>query len=180
MARRWEDLADGIRSRDPEAVRDLFRTHHGMVFRFVRRECGSRDEAEELTARVFFRVIDSAFEFRGTTAMLPAYLFGVARNVIRENRRDVARWIPMEDAVTSVQPAAHDLVQVEDEWSRLREAVACLRPEEQEVLHLRFVEGFPLARVASAMGLPVGTVKSHIHRLRVKLRGVREPQREAT
>ena len=58
MARRIEDLADGIRSRDPESIRALFRAHHGMVFRFIRSVCRSRDEAEELTARAFFRLVD--------------------------------------------------------------------------------------------------------------------------
>ncbi|MCA9759454.1 MAG: sigma-70 family RNA polymerase sigma factor [Candidatus Eisenbacteria bacterium] len=199
MARRIEDLADGIRSRDPESIRALFRAHHGMVFRFIRSVCRSRDEAEELTARAFFRLVDTAPQFRGTSASLPAYLLGIARNVVRENRRDVARWIQLDDETVgssdrgrstisfrgsdssgarhsarapsfAMRPAPDELLQWDEELGRLRDAIEQLRPVEQQVFHLRFVEGWSLGDVAGAMALPEGTVKSHVHRLREKLR----------
>jgi RNA polymerase sigma-70 factor (ECF subfamily) len=59
---------------------------------------------------------------------------------------------------------------LEEEWDRVRRLIAGLGPVEQQVVHLRFVEGWSLDRVAEAIGIPVGTVKSHVHRVRRRLR----------
>ena len=69
-----------------------------------------------------------------------------------------------------MRPAPDELLQWDEELGRLRDAIEQLRPVEQQVFHLRFVEGWSLGDVAGAMALPEGTVKSHVHRLREKLR----------
>jgi RNA polymerase sigma-70 factor (ECF subfamily) len=52
------------------------------------------------------------------------------------------------------------------------QALSTLRPDERALIHLRYVEDLTQGQVAARLGVPEGTVKVRLHRLRARLRGV--------
>jgi DNA-directed RNA polymerase specialized sigma24 family protein len=84
-------LVDSLKARNTAAWSDLYEAYHDKIYRFAWSHLRSQSEAEDLAAGVFDRAlarIDS-FTYNGTP--LVAWLFGIARNLIRERRRRIAR-----------------------------------------------------------------------------------------
>ena len=63
-------------------------------------------------------------------------------------------------------------------WPRVAAAVTALPPVERDALVLHVWEGLGYEEIAQALGVPVGTVRSRLHRARTRLRELREPSGE--
>ncbi len=95
-----------------------------------------------------------------------------AYSIVTRRAADEARRRP-PPASGDVESAAAPTPERPDEDPRvraLRDALPRLPPEARALLWMRFVEGYDLARIATAMGLPEGTVRSRLHHLKRKLR----------
>lgn len=159
---------------DPDAFAVLFDRHFSAVHRFIDRRVG-REGADELAGEVF-RI---AFTRRNTYQLdrpncLP-WLYGIAKNLLfKEQRRRSRhlravgrlggdRWI---DASAEID-ARVDAVAL---WPRVSRALAALSPGEREVVLLVAWEELTYQEVAEALAVPIGTVRSRLHRARVHLR----------
>ncbi len=131
---------------------------------FARRHAGT-DAADDLVQESFLQL---ARRLRtGKTVSTPrAYLFGIARHVSFAFLRRNA------NAPEPLDPAAHATVIAEGD-SRLeaaRETISSLPPLQREILDLRFAHDLSYAEIATALGLPVGTVRSRLHHAVARLR----------
>ena len=98
-------------------------------------------------------------------AAVSTWIFAIARNARIDLLRKVHRPMPDFDDpafVTAEEPSAHQLVSRAQESKRLKEMLAMLPPEQQEVLRLAFFEEKTHPEVAAELGVPLGTVKSRI------------------
>jgi RNA polymerase sigma-70 factor (ECF subfamily) len=94
----------------------------------------------------------------------------VAINLLRDDRRRTAR----KHRAAARLAAEPEPVDAEPETGGLAELLAALPHQQRVAVALYYVEGLPVVEVAAAMGLAEGSVKSHLHDARQRLRGVIE------
>ena len=98
---------------------------------------------------------------------LSAFVFSVARHVrARRWRAKRTRSLLETEAreIPDTKPTALSRLETRDEIEMVLLAINTLEPVVRDVFHLRFVEEYSVKEVADSLDLPVGTVKSHIHR----------------
>ncbi len=160
----------------PGRFGELFDRHATVVFRFLVRRVGV-DAAESLLGEVF-RV---GFEKRGAydcdRPNARPWLYGIATNLIAHHRRSEARRLRATARVLSRQRAAEDpadaiasRLDAVDLLPRVAEALALLPDGERDALLLYAWEELGYEEIASALEVPIGTVRSRINRARQSLR----------
>lgn len=158
-----------------EAFGDLYERFAPAVFRFLYSQLDSRQDAEDLTADVFFRVWQALPRFHHRGVPFLAYLFKVARNVrIDHYRRNALARLTNrtnqdeEIRLTGSGPA--DLLQVRQDHQEIRKVLDSLRSEYRLVLMLRFIEGKDVEETARLMHRSPGAVRVLTHRALAVLR----------
>ncbi|CAM5568227.1 Putative sigma factor OS=Streptomyces glaucescens OX=1907 GN=SGLAU_19445 PE=3 SV=1 [Streptomyces glaucescens] len=168
------------RSRDePEAFAALFDRHADAVHRYAARRLGG-EVADDLVAETFTTAFQQRHRYdpaRGAGADARPWLFGIATNLVGRHRRAEARRFKAMARVPA--PADHDEPLADRAADRvvaramrreLAAALAALPARHRDVLLLVAWGDLGYGEVAQALGIPVGTVRSRLHRARSKLR----------
>jgi RNA polymerase sigma factor (sigma-70 family) len=166
------DLRTRFRQGDPEAVRSIYRSHGRLVYAVAYRVLGERGLAEEATQQAFVKAWRAAQSFDERRELGP-WLAAIARRVaIDLYRREALR---SADPLESVRPGDPALVSspesaeaIYDVWE-VRQAVAELPDDEQEVVKLQHFEGLTHVEIGARLGVAVGTVKSRSFRAHKRL-----------
>jgi RNA polymerase sigma factor (sigma-70 family) len=172
----------------------IVRDHQEMVFRTLLRLNGSREHIEDLAQEVFFRLYRALPAFRGE-ALLTTYLYRIVVNVAQDEwkrRRRVERpLVSISSAVSSNEDSesdwedrlAHPGLDAEEQLSQkqfqqlVERQLQHLSDVERTVLVLYHQEERSYEQIADALKLPMGTVRTHLHRGRKKLReGIQQQQ----
>ncbi len=159
-------------SRDAR-FRDLFDAHRDAIRAYCFRRLRPED-ANDAVAEVFvvaWRKLDHAPE--GDAARL--WLYGVARNVVRNARRSDDRFRRLSVRLASVNERSESdlstqMIRTEEE-RRLLDAVARLRPVDRELLRLRMWEELSSSEISVATGLSIRAVETRLSRIRKRLAG---------
>ncbi len=172
-ARMTEPLLPQVAAGDPTAVDAFLRRHQNMVWGLARRFCRSAEDAEDATQDIFVEIWRSAARFDSRAGSEVTFLMTIARRRLidrarRQGRRPAAELL--EDAGTIAAPVQQDRAELDDEVVRAQTALAQLRPEQREVLGLALGHGRTHQEIAAAIGIPLGTVKSHARRGLIRLR----------
>jgi RNA polymerase sigma factor (sigma-70 family) len=159
----------------------LWDSHAQAIYRYCFRRTGDATLAEDLTSAVFLE----AWRRRGDVAILPEktlpWLYGVATNVLRNQRRGRRRYEAALRRLARPRPepdfadAAAERLDCEAEMREILGHVSDLTQLEQEVLALCVWEGLGPQEAAEALGVPVVTVRTRLHRARQRLRAA-EPR----
>lgn len=153
----------------PETVyRREWRLLYGLIYRAVRH----RDDAHDLTQEVFARALPT-LERAPSSLRIRAYLNTIARNLLRDRwRRRGPEFVALDDESPPPDYTSDPLDQALSaaERERLLSAFASLPSDYRRVLHLRIVEGCPMAEVAAALGRKPDAVRQLQHRALVALR----------
>ncbi|KUO02554.1 RNA polymerase sigma factor [Streptomyces caeruleatus] len=168
------------RSRDePEAFAALFDRHVDAVHRYVARRLGS-EVADDLVAETFTTAFQQRHCYdpdRGAGADARPWLFGIATNLVGRHRRAEARRfkamarVPaLADHDEPLADRAADRVVALAVRRELAAALAALPARHRDVLLLVAWGDLGYGEAAQALGIPVGTVRSRLHRARSKLR----------
>lgn len=162
-----------------EIVERYQRPVYGLLVRMVRDAALAEDLAQEAFVKAF-----AAFPRYDAAHRLASWLFKIAHNVAIDHLRrrpppTVSLTADREDepSLAAVLPdlaqAGPERMAVASRLARdLEAALARLRPEYREVMVLRFEEGLAYEEIAGVTGLPLGTVKTHIHRARKEMMGI--------
>jgi RNA polymerase sigma-70 factor (ECF subfamily) len=163
-------------SGDEQAFVSLYRRRQGGIFRFTLHMSGSESVAEDITQEVFLTLLRDAFGYDPTRGTLSSYLYGIARKLVlrhQERRRMDVALETAGDESTLPALAVHDdplgdLTRREG-LEALRRAVLALPRRYREVVVLCDLEEVDYADAAAALGCPIGTVRSRLHRARALL-----------
>ena len=170
-----ESFLDRLKAGEPAAYVLLVERFEGPLYRFFFCEHRNHHTAQDQTAETFVELVRSLGSMRGNCTQLRAYVFATARHVqLRRFRRRDNRTAPLADAcdVSDAGPSPLDTLSSREELDRVLQAIGDLERPMRNVLLLRFVEGCSIDKVAEALDLPIGTVKSHIHRSRERLKQI--------
>lgn len=161
---------------DPELFDAFYSEHLENLQRFVARRVGDPERAADLTADIFLAAIDSAHRYRprGTPK---AWLYGIARVVVAEDRRRDARERARQERLRgSALLDEEEMARVEgqiDAAARSRclyEAMDRLSEDERAVLELVAIDELTVAEAAAAVDVRSVTARVRLHRARRKLR----------
>ena len=158
------DLLTRVADGEPAAVAECIDRYGGPVHALACRWLG-RAEADDATQTVFIALWRAAPRFDPSRASEQTFVWTVARRQLI----DLLRSKPRTTAVSldTNEPAARpveDLLERGDEVARVRACLARLPVEQREALRLVLVEGCTHAEAADLLGLPLGTVKTHIRK----------------
>ena len=151
--------------RSDEAFERLYRAHRRAVYRFVLRDLGDPQEAEDVTQMAFLDAYRALA--RGSRPEEPRpWLFTIARNASRRRfRRPQHDEVPLEDTVPIVDPGAAEAAARE-----IVAAVLTLSERHREVLLLREVHGYSAAEAAGELGTSIAAVEMALFRARREVR----------
>jgi RNA polymerase sigma-70 factor (ECF subfamily) len=172
----WAELIGRIASRgDREAFKTLFEHFAPRIKGFLIRTGCSADEAEEIAQMALIAVWTKAAQFDPATAGAAAWIFTIARNLrIDAVRRAARAGRPGPDAALDEQPdpgqPADTMISRVEDTARVAAAIEKLSAEQSTVIRLSFIEEQPHSEIATALGLPLGTVKSRIRLAMNRLR----------
>ncbi len=167
------------------AYRELIRRYERPVFSLIFRMVRDRETAEDLAQDTFIKVLNNVDRYR-PEFKFSSWLFKIANNVaidhLRKRQIDTV-WIdgsPHAATAAEVeatrfdviarQESALDELEARELGSAIERAIAALRPEYRSCILLRHVEGRSYEEIAATLDLPLGTVKTYIHRARHQLR----------
>jgi RNA polymerase sigma-70 factor (ECF subfamily) len=176
-----------------DAFRELVRRYERPVFSLIFRMVRDSATAEDLAQDTFLKVLNHIDKYR-SEFKLSSWLFKIANNVAIDHlrRRQIAT-ISMSGSphaataseveatsfdVASDDESALDEMESKELGSAIEKAIARLRPEYRSCILLRHVEDRSYEEIAATLDLPLGTVKTYIHRARQQLRESLEPLRE--
>src|SRR3954447_3642403 len=186
-----DELLLRIRSGDEQAFLSLYRRRQAALYRFALHMSSSVSVAEDVTQDVFLAVLREECGYDPERGTLSGYLFGIARKLIL---RQMQRGRAMVALETDSDEATLPELAVEDDplldlthregLEALRRAVQALPRRYREVVVLCDLEEVDYADAAIALGCPIGTVRSRLHRARAllldKLKLDRNPRRAVT
>ena len=165
---------------DPDIFEAFYREHVEDLQRFVARRVGDRERAADLTAEIFLAAIDSAHRYRPRRGTPKAWLYGIARVLVANDRRRSGRERAGRAGEERLRGSA--LLDPEDaaridaridaaaQSRRLYEAMDRLPEAERAVLELVAIDELTVAEAAAAAGVRSGTARVRLHRARRKLR----------
>ena len=169
-------LVARCREGDEQAFRELVDRYKGLVFALVARSIPERGRAEEVAQDVFVRVYRGLPSFRGD-ARLSTWIYRITVNLLAAERRAPATEplegtgeVPREFGATD---RAFDELTLRD---RVEKALQRLPPNYQVLVNGHYLKGMRYEELAEALDLPIGTVKTHLHRAKRQLRHLLETE----
>jgi RNA polymerase sigma-70 factor (ECF subfamily) len=159
---------------DREAFGLLYEQYVGRIYNYIYYRIGNMHEAEDLTARVFFRAMRRISDYQNRGLPVSAWLYRIAHNLVANWHRDRGRRpeIPLDESTPFVAHLEHPestMLQTEEQEALLR-IIRKLPAERQQLLILKFVEHLSNAEIGQIMGRTEGAVKSLYHRTLLSLR----------
>jgi len=169
------DYVRRLQRGETEAFEMLVRRHEKTIFNLVYRMLGDYDEAAEVSQEVFLSAYRAIGQFRGD-ANFSTWLYRIALNhtstrrktLIRRQQRNVA--IEDTEPVRDLQPGPAETMEKKEIRERVQRALNNLEPDDATVILLRDLQDIPYEEVARLLEIPVGTVKSRLHRARQALK----------
>lgn len=160
---------------DTEAFGLLYERYVGRIYNYVYYRTGNQYDAEDLTARVFFRAMNHITNYQNRGLPFSAWLYRIAHNLVANWHRDNSRRkeIPLDDGFMARdlhEEYPESVLVQNEERERLLRIIRRLPPERQQLLILKFVERCSNAEIGQVMGRTEGAVKSLYHRTLLALR----------
>ena len=179
----WDEdaVARAFVAGDEEALAEAYHRWSSLIHTLALRALGGHADAEDVTQQVFVNAWRGRSGFDPVRGSLPGWLVGITRNAVADALSPRARGQPdaaaaPATATVSIPPETAMLAErlvVADEMARLGEP-------QRTILALAFWEELTHPEISERLGLPLGTVKSHIRRSLLRLRDRLEVDRAAS
>jgi RNA polymerase sigma-70 factor (ECF subfamily) len=170
-------LVERCRAGSDAAFRELVDRYKKLVYGVILRTVSDRSRADDLAQEVFLRVHRGLASFRGESS-LATWLFRITRNVcaeVRDPRRFEQSLEALEAAGPRLDPGGPDRAFADVELrDRLDVALAQLTPAARFLIAAHYLGGQKYEELAQALDMPIGTVKTHLHRAKRLLRELLE------
>lgn len=160
------------------AVPRLLEQYGGRLYHLARQVCGDPDAAQDLVQEIFVQAWRKWHQFDGRSDPL-YWLFTIARRTCQRMHRKRSGEPPRMESLDELLPFGHPALAVPTREARLHPAelqeelgaaIAALPDEFRMPLILKEIVGFSVEQVAGILGLQANTVKTRVHRARLRLR----------
>lgn len=154
------------------ALAGVYQRWSPLIYTIAMRSLGDVGDAEDVTQKTFVAAWTSRSGFDPTRAHLSAWLVGIAKNKIADTHEARARIRRLHEQLTATASPAEWVTAPVDLADTLLVAdeIAHLEPDAQRVMRLAFYDDLTHSEISERLGLPLGTVKSHIRRSLQRMR----------
>lgn len=165
---------------DQRAFTDLYDHYHDRIYRHIVYRVRRSEDAEDLTQQVFLQAWRALGRYQQTKSPFIAWLLTIAHNVIVSFYRRSKSTYSLDSEIPE-RPSddpMEGIAEARIEGERVRRAISLLKPDQQQVLVMRFLENLEYRDIAAVLGKTEGNVRVMQHRALQELRRVLE--REAS
>jgi RNA polymerase sigma factor (sigma-70 family) len=153
---------------------DLWYHYYPRVHVFIRRMLTDPMDADDAAQEVMIKVYNRLRQYRPDYAV-STWIYSIARNHCLDTMRAVRRRVPVAaggepDSIAGPYRSPEEEILHQERKSLADELVSRLSPEDQQIALLHFFEEMPYRQVSAVMGIPTGTLKYRVHRIRKQLR----------
>lgn len=176
----WRENLQEIRNGNSEALGRLYDASAPMLYALALRIVGNAADAEEVLLDAFEQVWRTANSFDPARGRVWRWLVLLTRSRALDRLRSMAHKRlhehPASDKqieMSSSEPLPEETLLLSQQQKLVRQALATLPPEQRKVLELAYFSGMTHTEIATALGIPLGTIKTRVRmamdRLRVAL-----------
>jgi RNA polymerase sigma factor (sigma-70 family) len=172
----FEDTTDQMLIRavaqgDERAFDQLYERHGVAILTYLLRQLDNRQLAEEILQDVLLAIWQAAPRFEGRSKVR-TWMLSIARHhAINVRQRKLAtREIPLHDQTPDHDTGPLEKIERGMKHAKVREALQQLEPDLREILELTFYYELSGLELAEMLGIPLGTLKSRLHRAKSALR----------
>jgi RNA polymerase sigma-70 factor (ECF subfamily) len=175
-------LAKRARRGDQEAFAALVTRHQRYVYNLAYRLLRDAQEAEDLTQEAFLRAWRGMAGFRGADtdsgAKFTTWLYRIVTNLCYNRLPGLRRQLAEADAEALARVAAPEAhtprvrLEAGERQARVQAAIGALPDKYRLVVTLYYLQEQSYQEIAATLGLPIGTVKTHLYRARARLKGL--------
>jgi len=171
-AKRLEDLISEIAGGDKQALSTLYELTVAQVVAIARAVLRSKEDAEEVVCDIYVHVWQHASTFDSTRGNVMAWLIMMAKNRaidrMRKRRTSISLDDEREQGIAATLAGEDDgpdqVLSKFQSGTAVHRALASLTPLRRRLLGLAFFRGMSHQEIAETLGMPLGTVKSHVRR----------------
>jgi RNA polymerase sigma-70 factor (ECF subfamily) len=159
---------------DPVAFGVLYERYVDRIYSYIYYRTGNQQDAEDLTARTFFKALDHIGGFNNRGVPFSAWLYRIAHNLVANWHRDRnrRRELVLEDQVHLSHSSGNPerMAEASEAREALLSAIRKLPDDRQQLILLKFSDALPNAQIGAIMGRSEGAIKSLYHRTLLALR----------
>lgn len=174
LAKMGDNELIALAKEDKEAFGELYERYVTKIYNYIYYRTGNQQDAEDLTARVFYRAMGHIENYVDKGVPFQAWLYRIAHNLVANFHRDHGRRkiIPLDDYVahTLRSEAPDKQAEASDEQETLMKAIGRLPAERQQLILLKFIHQKSNAEIGEIMNRTEGAIKSLYHRTLIALR----------
>ena len=156
------ELLSRAKRLEEAALTEIYDEYSPGLYRYAYRNCGDARKAEDCVAETFSRFLQALKTGGGPSKHLQAYLYRTAHNwIVDLYRRQPPLSEELKDNLNLPgQTGLDETVEIALVGAAVRTAIAKLTKDQQQVIGLKFLEGWTNKEIAQALGKPVGAVKA--------------------
>jgi len=149
------------RQYDARALAEIYDRHAATIYAYLYRYVGDAQLAEDLTSEVFCKLLESLDTARAPGERLQGWLYRVAHNLAMDHFREQAKKteLPLDEEIVADAESSLNRLERCHLGEQLRRAIQQLTPGQQQVILLRFGQGFKLEEIGRLLGKSEGAVK---------------------
>jgi RNA polymerase sigma-70 factor (ECF subfamily) len=169
------DCVRRLQQGETDAFETLVRRYQKPIFNLIYRMLGDYDEAAEIAQEAFLSAYRSIGRFRGD-ANFSTWLYRIAFNHASTRRKSMANWQQRSVSIETIDPVSdrqHDPAEAAERkeiQERVQIALNSLEPDDAKIILMKDLQDLAYEDLARVLEVPVGTVKSRLHRARQALR----------
>jgi RNA polymerase sigma-70 factor (ECF subfamily) len=167
------EVAARLKHGDEAALAEAYQRFSSLIFTIALRSLGDRLDAEDVTQQVFVAAWQARSQYNESSGTLAGWLIGITRHKITDRLRGSERERKSQQAaLTVVDPIVKPMDDVDRVADRvvLADELAKLGQPQRNIIELAFYEDLTHVQIADRLGIPLGTVKSHLRRSLDRLR----------
>jgi RNA polymerase sigma-70 factor, ECF subfamily len=161
-SKREQALIHAAQRGSDKAFGELYNTYVHDIYRYMLYRVGNNEIAQDLTSEVFVRAIEGLVRYQDREIPWLAWLYRIAHarlvDYYRRTRR-AGEQEDIEDVEIVIETDLDENLVLDFQQQALRTAIFKLPPEMQQVIVLRFIEGYNIQQTADALGKSIGAIK---------------------
>jgi RNA polymerase sigma-70 factor (ECF subfamily) len=159
-----DSLLERVKQHDQQALAEVHDRYFDQIYYYISYRLGDSEAAADLAGEVFLALIHALKRNKPPQTSLSGWLYAVARNLTADHIKKQVKTVPLLDDLVSDSPSLTDQAHLAQLAPTLRRAMGELTEEQQQVIALRFGQGYNLAETAEFMNKTVGAIKALQHR----------------
>lgn len=150
---------------------ELYEAHYSELLRYAAAACGNRLDAEDVAQEVFLKAIQNADTFEDLgPRQRRAWLFRALKNAMCDRYRRAK----LENSYLETIDGEAGYLEPGMQEAENRLFLQSLRGEDRALFHLRYEEGYSASELAQLLGIPAGTIRARLSRMRTLLKSMME------